>query len=167
MTVITFCIIPNANWGVNLWQRYALYASPGHSSNGFYFYHFYFYLFDVYHFYFYYFSTVWNPKSPFFLHTFSPKKYVWKRMHFSFFETVKLNWHFIIFPNCRKGGGFSSYKFLRYPTSGSVLIRDYKLGRAHFPGLAYMNRRVFRCFRELWKRVLFPYLHRAELVYFP
>ena len=37
-------------------------------------------------------------------------------------------------------------KCLSSPTRGSVLIGDYRLGPAHFPGFAYINHHVFRMF---------------------
>ena len=41
-----------------------------------------------------------------------------------FFEKSKLNLQTFRIPNCRKGGGFSSYKMPKSYTSGSALIGD-------------------------------------------
>ncbi len=41
---------------------------------------------------------------------FFQKKTIFEKNWVFFLENVKWNWHFLIFPNCRKGDGFSSYK---------------------------------------------------------
>ena len=40
-------------------------------------------------------------------------------------------------------------KCLSDPTNGSVLIDDYKLGHAPFPGFAYMNRIHKGCLKKI------------------
>ena len=89
------------------------------------------YFYDFF-FYFYYCGTVCKSKSLYFL-------VLKKKLKCIFFKKLNETDASLDFLTVEKVAVSLPTKYVSNPTSGSDLIRDYRLGHAHNPGFAYMN----------------------------
>src|SRR5258705_8876657 len=96
------------------------------------------YIYDFF-FYFYYCGTVCNSKSQYFFVLFS-KQHISKEWEIYIFFKLNKTDTSLYFLTLKKVEVSLPTKCLSDPTSGSVLIGDYRLGHAPFPGFAYIKR---------------------------